>query len=99
MRPSEDHKRIVGVPDHPCQLRDLQLRCVQWKQWKVYPRRKAELIRLGVDADLAHTPAWSPKGPWRLSHTPGVRIALNVRYFDALGLPRLDPRAGIQLYL
>ena len=34
-------------------LRDLdswirhRLRCVQWKQWKVYGRSKAELIRLG----------------------------------------------------
>lgn len=82
-------------------LRDLdswirhRLRCVQWKQWKVYRRRKAELIRLGVGRELAHTTAWSAKGPWRISHTPGVRIALNNRYFDALGLPRLDPCAGI----
>ncbi|MGD8309682.1 MAG: group II intron reverse transcriptase/maturase [Chromatiales bacterium] len=82
-------------------LRDLdswirhRLRCVQWKQWKVYRRRKAELIRLGVDPRLAHTTAWSAKGPWRISHTPGVRMALNNGYFDALGLPRLDLRASI----
>ena len=85
-------------------LRDLdswirhRLRCVQWKQWKVYGRRKAELIRLGVDPSLAHTTAWSAKGPWRLSHTPGVRRALTNRYFDALGLPRLDPHQRIQPY-
>jgi RNA-directed DNA polymerase len=82
-------------------LRDLdswirhRLRCVQWKQWKVYGRRKAELIRLGVTPDLAQTTAWSAKGPWRISHTPGVRMALNNGYFDALGLPRLEPRASI----
>lgn len=82
-------------------LRDLdgwirhRLRCVQWKQWKVYGRRKAELIRLGVDPGLAHTTAWSAKGPWRLSQTPGVFFALNNGYFDALGLPRLDSRACI----
>lgn len=85
----------------PSVLRDLdswirhRLRCVQWKQWKVYRRRKAELIRLGVGPELAHRTAWSAKGPWRISHTPGVRIALNNGYFDAMGLPRLDPRASI----
>jgi RNA-directed DNA polymerase len=90
-----------GYCETPSVLRDLdswvrrRLRCVQWKQWKAYRRRKGELIRLGVDAELAHTTAWSPKGPWRLSHTPGVRIALNTRYFDTLGLPRLDPRYPI----
>jgi RNA-directed DNA polymerase len=90
-----------GYCETPSVLRDLdswvrrRLRCVQWKQWKVYQRRKAELMRLGVDAELAHTTAWSPKGPWRLSHTPGVRIALNTGYFDALGLPHLDPRYSI----
>ena len=82
-------------------LRDLdswirhRLRCVQWKQWKVYGRRKSELIRLGVAPELAHSTAWSAKGPWRMSHTPGVRIALTNGYYDALGLPRLEPRASI----
>jgi RNA-directed DNA polymerase len=90
-----------GYCETPSVLRDLdswvrrRLRCVQWKQWKVYQRRKAELMRLGVDAELAHTTAWSPKGPWRLSHTPGVRIALNTGYVGALGLPHLDPRYSI----
>jgi hypothetical protein len=44
-----------GCCDIASVLRDLggwirrRLRCVQWKQWKVYRRRKAELIRLGAD--------------------------------------------------
>lgn len=90
-----------GFCETPSVLRDLdswirhRLRCVQWKQWKTYRRRKAELIRLGVGEVLAHRTAWSAKGPWRISHTPGVRIALSNGYFDALGLPRLDPRANI----
>lgn len=81
----------------PSVLRDLdswirrRLRCVQWKQWKVYKRRKCELIKLGINEELAHTTAWSAKGPWKMSHTPGVRIALNIKYFDAKGLPRLIP--------
>ncbi len=76
-------------------LRDLdswlrrRLRCVQWKQWKIYKRRMSELIRFGVNEELARSTAWSARGPWKISHTPGVRIALNNRYFDATGLPRL----------
>ena len=58
-------------------------------------RRKAELIRLGLAQELAHTTAWSAKGSWRMSHTPGIRLALNNGYFDALGLPRLNPRVRI----
>ncbi len=80
------------------ELRDLdswirrRLRCVIWKQWKVYRKRKQALISCGVSETLAHTTAWSAKGPWCMSHTPGVRIALHNQYFDALGLPRLAPQ-------
>ena len=85
----------------PTVLRDLdswirrRLRCVQWKQWKVYKRRKAALICLGVNEELAATTAWSAKGPWRACHTPGVQVALNTAYFDALGLPKIEPRRNI----
>ncbi len=91
-----------GYCETPYELRDLdswmrrRLRCVQWKQWKVYRRRKGELIRLGVREDLAHLTAWSAKGPWALSHTPGVQMALNTDYFDRLGLPRLARYPHIQ---
>jgi len=78
-------------------LRDLdgwirrRLRCVIWKQWKVYHKRKRELIKLGISEQLAHTTAWSAKGPWCLSHSPGVHMALNKEYFAARGLPGLAP--------
>lgn len=76
-------------------LRDLdswvrrRLRSVYWKQWKTYGRRKSELLSRGVCADLAHLMAWSARGPWRMSHMSGVRMALTNKYFDGLGLPRL----------
>ena len=66
-----------------------RLRSVIWKQWKVYGRRKRELRKLGVRKDLAQTTAWSAKGPWCMSHSPGVNMALNNRYFDSQGLVRL----------
>ena len=80
----------------PAVLRDLdswirhRLRCLQWKHWKNYHRRKAELIKRGINPKLAHTTAWSAKGPWRMSHTPGVRMALTNHFFDHMGLIRLS---------
>jgi RNA-directed DNA polymerase len=80
----------------PAVLRDLdswirhRLRCLQWKHWKVYRRRKAELLKRGIPSVLAHTTAWSAKGPWKISHTPGVRMALNNQFFDQMGLIRLS---------
>jgi RNA-directed DNA polymerase len=77
-------------------LRDLdswirrRLRCLQWKHWKVYRRRKAELIKCGIKPELAHTTAFSAKGPWRMSHIPGVQMALNNQFFDRMGLIRLN---------
>jgi RNA-directed DNA polymerase len=91
-------REYYGHCETPAVLQDLdswirrRLRCVQWKQWKVYKRRKAELLRRGVAKALATTTAWSAKGPWRMCHTPGVQIALPTAYFDALGLPRLAPQ-------
>ena len=77
-------------------LRDLdswirhRLRSIQWKQWKTFRRRKAELVKHGISPELAHTTAFSAKGPWRISQTPGVRIALNNQFFDRMGLIRLS---------
>ena len=89
-------KGYFGYCETAWTLRDLdgwvrrRLRSIHWKHWKVYGRRKAELIKLGVGAELAHLTAWSARGPWRMSHMPGVRMALPNRYFDRLGLPRLS---------
>lgn len=85
-----------GFCETPNVLKDLdswirrRLRCVLWKQWKVFKRRRAELVRRGVREDLAHSTAWSSKGPWNLCHTPGVRMALPNSFFDSIGLPRLE---------
>jgi RNA-directed DNA polymerase len=90
-----------GFCQTPKVLRDLdswirhRLRCLQWKQWKLYRRRKAELIKRGIRPELAHTTAFSAKGPWRISHTPGVRMALNNQFFDQMGLMRLSAHRRI----
>jgi RNA-directed DNA polymerase len=53
-----------------------RLRATAWKQWKRGPTRFAELRRRGVGRDLAAQTAGSPHGPWRLSNSPALTIAL-----------------------
>jgi RNA-directed DNA polymerase len=67
-----------------------RLRCFQWKQWKRGKTRFAELRRRGVGKDLAAQTAGSPHGPWHLSRSPALSIALPGTYLDSLGLPRLS---------
>ena len=89
-------KAYFGLAETWYVLRDLdswvrrRLRCVLWKQWKTYRRRKRELIKRGVPEALAASTAWSSKGPWRICHTPGVQMALSNKFFDSIGLPRLS---------
>lgn len=72
-----------------------RLRAIAWKQWKRGKRRFAELRRLGVGKDLAAQTAGSPRGPWRLSQSPALAIALPKAFFVSLGLASLAaPNAG-----
>jgi RNA-directed DNA polymerase len=69
-----------------------RLRSIYWKQWKVYKCRKSELIKRGIHPEASHCTAWSARGHWRMGNVPEVRMALNNRYFDSMGLPRLELR-------
>ena len=70
-----------------------RLRCIAWKQWKRGRTRFAELRRRGVGKDLAAKAAGSAHGPWRLSNSPALAIALSNADLAVLGLPSLvDPR-------
>ena len=51
--------------------------------------RFAELRRRGVGRDLAAQTAGSPHGPWRLSNSPALTIALPNAFFNSLGLAPL----------
>lgn len=68
-----------------------RLRCIYWKQWKTFKKRRKELIKRGIKEIDAMRAAMSPKGPWRLSHIPPVRRALSIKYFKETGLPTLAP--------
>ncbi len=87
-----------GFCQTPSVLRDLdswirrRLRSAGWKQWKQGRTRFLELRRRGVGLALATPTAGSAHGPWRLSHSPALTVALPKAYFATLGLPEL--RAG-----
>jgi RNA-directed DNA polymerase len=85
-----------GFCETPSSLRALdqwirrRLRAIAWKQWKSGRIRFAELRRRGVGKDLAAQTAGSPHGPWRLSNSPALAIALPNAFFGSLGLATLD---------
>ena len=66
-----------------------RLRSVVWKQWKYTRVRFAELHQRGMSKDLAAQTAGSAHGPWRLSNSPALAMALPNAYFASLGLPSL----------
>jgi hypothetical protein len=82
-----------GFAEVPSSFKELdswirrRLRCYLWKQWD--RRRYRQLRRRGVSRDLAWNTAKSAHGPWRISRSPALAIALPGSYFDGLGLPRL----------
>jgi len=69
-----------------------RLRAVVWKQWKRTRTRFAKLRRRGVGRELAGQTAGSPHGPWRLSNSPALAIALPNAFFASLDLVTLAPK-------
>ena len=86
-----------GFCETPSVLRRLdqwirrRLRAIAWRQWKRGRTRFRELRRRGVGKDLAAKTAGSAHGPWRLSHSPALAIALSCAFFVTLGLASLAP--------
>jgi RNA-directed DNA polymerase len=69
-----------------------RLRCVVLNHWPRGRRRFAELTKRGVGKDLAAQTAGSCHGPWRLSRSPALSIALPNRFWDWLGVERVMSR-------
>ena len=89
-------KAYFGIAEVQSPLRDIdklvrrKLRCYLWKQWGASGYR--ELRKRGVSMREAWNTSKSAHGPWRLSKTPAMTIALPLRYFTNLGLPNLATR-------
>jgi RNA-directed DNA polymerase len=64
-----------------------RLRSYHWKQWG--RRGYREPRKRGISRDLAWSTAKSAHGPWRLSRSPALAIALPARCFAANGVPSL----------
>lgn len=89
-------RAYFGVAEVLSPLRDLdkwvrrKLRCYLWKQWG--PAGYRELRKRGVSVREAWNTSKSAHGPWRLSKTPALTIALPFAYFKNLGVPSLAAR-------
>ena len=89
-------KAYFGIAEVLSPLRDIdkwirrKLRCYQWKQWGRAGYR--ELRKRGVTVREAWNTCKSAHGPWRLSRTPALTLALPARYFTQMGLPALVAR-------
>ena len=89
-------KAYFGIAEVLSPLRDIdkwirrKLRCYQWKQWGRAGYR--ELRKRGVTVREAWNTSKSAHGPWRLSKTPALTLALPARYFTSMGLPALVAR-------
>jgi RNA-directed DNA polymerase len=87
-----------GFCETPSVLRNLdqwtrrRLRAIAWKQWRRGRTRFARLRRRGVGRDLAAQTAGSPHGPWRLSNSPALTIALPNAFLASLGVATLAPK-------
>jgi RNA-directed DNA polymerase len=67
-----------------------RLRCLAWKHWKTHRRRWAELTKRAVDRELATSTVGSRHGPWRLSRSRALSVALPNQLWDRLGLERVQ---------
>ena len=63
-----------------------RVRMCYWKQWR-RPRTKVRnLVRLGVNLDMAIKHAVTRKRYWRLSRTPAMRYAMPNKWLTQQGL-------------
>jgi RNA-directed DNA polymerase len=67
-----------------------RLRSCYWKQWRNRRTRIANLRKLGVRKREAITHGISSKGPWVLSKTEAMHIAITVAYLRKQGLVSLE---------
>jgi RNA-directed DNA polymerase len=86
-------KAYFGIAEVLSPLREIdkwvrrRLRCYAWKQWGSAGYR--ELRKRGVSVREAWNTSKSAHGPWRLSKTSALNLALPAKLFRQMGLPEL----------
>jgi len=82
-----------GFCETPWVLKDLdkwirrRIRGAFWQQWKTSRKRYAELVKRGVKPEMARNMAGSNQGPWHLSLSQAMSVALSNAEIASLGLP------------
>ena len=66
-----------------------RVRACFWQQWRNPRTRIRNLLKLGVQEHEAYTHGNSSKGPWVLSSSKAVHMALSTEYLTQLGLSSL----------
>jgi RNA-directed DNA polymerase len=88
-------KACFGIAEVLSPLREIdkwvrrRLPCCAWKQWG--SAGYCELTKRGVSVREAGNTSKSAHGPWRLSRTPALSLALPAKLFRQMGLPELAP--------
>lgn len=89
-------RAYFGIAEVVSPLQDIdkwirrKLRCYIWKQWGKAGYR--QLRKRGISVHEAWNTSKSAHGPWRLSATPALSLALPVGYFKEMGLPSIASR-------
>ena len=63
-----------------------RVRACYWMQWRLPRTRIRKLKSLGIHAKAAYAHGSSHKGPWRLSKTKGLQVALTIEWLTDQGL-------------
>ena len=66
-----------------------RLRLLQIRQWKRGTTAYSRLVAMGAPERAAVHTAQNLRRWWYAAHSPGAMRAMDLRYFDHLGLPRL----------
>ena len=66
-----------------------RLRACIWKQWRLPRTRIQKLKQLGVRSDEANSHGNSRKGPWRMSKTLAISMAMTTQWLTNQGLLNL----------
>lgn len=66
-----------------------RLRLLQVKQWKRGRTAYRRLVAMGTEERAAIHTAQNLRRWWHIAHSPAMHRAMDQRYFDRLGLPRL----------
>ncbi|MEZ6133255.1 MAG: hypothetical protein R3C59_31695, partial [Planctomycetaceae bacterium] len=67
-----------------------RIRACYWRQWYRVRTRIRMLLKLGVRRDEAFSHGSSGRGPWVMSSSAAVHVALSIEYLHTQGLVSLE---------